>query len=61
MARAALAATRVGTEGDDLLEAKVVTARFYASNVLPEVHGLLPAVLAGKDDLMAIEADALAR
>ena len=61
MARAALAATRVGTEGDDFLEAKVVTARFYASNVLPEVHGLLPAVLAGKDDLMTLDASTFPR
>jgi alkylation response protein AidB-like acyl-CoA dehydrogenase len=61
MARAALAATRVGADGDAFLEAKVVTARFYASNVLPEVHGLLPAVLAGKDDLMTLDASALPR
>jgi 3-(methylthio)propanoyl-CoA dehydrogenase len=61
MARAALAAARLGPEGDDFLEAKVLTARFYASNVLPEVHGLLPAVLAGKDDLMGIDAAALSR
>jgi alkylation response protein AidB-like acyl-CoA dehydrogenase len=61
LARSALAASRLGVADDDFLEAKVVTARFYAANVLPEVHGLLPAVLAGKQDLMALEAGALAR
>ncbi len=36
------------------LEARVTVARFYASNLLPAVSGLAPAVTAGFDDLYAI-------
>jgi hypothetical protein len=61
LARSALVAVRVGTDGDEFLAAKVVTARFYAANVLPEVHGSLPGILAGKADLMSLEAAALER
>jgi hypothetical protein len=61
MARAALAAkARLDAGADDeFLRAKVVTARFFAQHLLPEVHGLLGAVTAGKDDLMALEPAAL--
>ncbi len=68
MARSALAAGRLlaaGTDGDDdlagLLEAKVITARFFADHLLPEVRGLLPAVTAGGADVMALTAAQLAR
>ena len=35
----------------------VVTARFFAEHLLPQVHGLLAPVKAGKTDLFALEAD----
>jgi len=37
------------------LESKVVTARFYADNLLPLVKGLLDPVRAGAADLLALE------
>jgi 3-(methylthio)propanoyl-CoA dehydrogenase len=58
MARSALAAQSMltGGSGDrSFLEAKVVTARFFAAHLLPQVHGLLGPVRAGKGDLMALE------
>lgn len=68
LARSALAA-RALTDGggapagaaydDEFLAAKIVTARFFAEHLLPEVHALLPAVVAGKGDLFAIAPDAL--
>jgi alkylation response protein AidB-like acyl-CoA dehydrogenase len=36
-------------------EAKIATARFYAGQILPQVHGLLPSVMAGAEDLYAID------
>jgi hypothetical protein len=56
MARSALAAKGLldGGADDDFLRAKVVTARFFAQHLLPEVHGLVRPVTAGKDDLMAL-------
>ncbi len=66
LARSALAAQALlaggsvsGPLSSEFLEAKVVTARFYAEQVLPEVHGLLPAATSGKADLFAIAASAL--
>jgi len=59
MASAALAATTVleAGEGDrSFLEAKLVTCRFFARHVLPQVHGLLAPVTAGKDEVMALAA-----
>ncbi len=40
--------------GTEFLEAKIATARFYANQLLPEVHGLLPSVTAGAAGLYAI-------
>jgi len=57
MARSALAASALlaGQSGDvDFLEAKLVTARFFAEHLLPQVHGLLAPILAGKADLLAL-------
>jgi 3-(methylsulfanyl)propanoyl-CoA dehydrogenase len=54
----AVAAKRLldaGTGDAEQLQAKLVTARFFAQHLLPQVHGLLPAVTAGKDDLYAIQ------
>jgi alkylation response protein AidB-like acyl-CoA dehydrogenase len=38
----------------ELLEAKPVTARFFAAHALPQVRGLLPAVTAGAEVLYAV-------
>jgi len=56
MARQAeLAAQRLAAgDGDaEFLTQKLVTARFFARAILPEVHGLEGAATAGKDDLVA--------
>jgi 3-(methylthio)propanoyl-CoA dehydrogenase len=62
LARAAAAAQDLldAREGDaDQLRDKITVARFYATQVLPQVHGLLGAVTAGADDLFAIDAERL--
>ena len=53
----ALAATRAGPA--PFAAAKVATARFFADHILPTVHGLLPTITAGKEDLFALAADQL--
>jgi alkylation response protein AidB-like acyl-CoA dehydrogenase len=55
LARAALAAQQRIDAGDtsDLLAQKVVTARFYCDQLLPQAAGLVPAVTAGSGDLAA--------
>ena len=62
MAEQALAATRVieadGEDGD-IARVKIVTARFFAEHLLPQVHGLLAPVKAGKTDLFALTAEQL--
>ena len=60
MALQALAAQRqIAAEAADadVAEVKLVTSRFFAEHLLPQVHGLLSAVRAGKDDLFALTAD----
>ncbi|MEZ5183829.1 MAG: acyl-CoA dehydrogenase [Acidimicrobiales bacterium] len=42
-----------------LAEVKLVTARFFAEHLLPQVHGLVAPVKAGKGDLFALTADQL--
>ena len=62
LARAAAAAQQQldAGEGDaDQLRDKITVARFYATQVLPQVHGLLGAVIAGAEDLFAIDAERL--
>jgi 3-(methylthio)propanoyl-CoA dehydrogenase len=57
LARGAAAAQRQldAGEGDtEFLESKVVTARFYAEQLLPQVHGLVGASTAGAGDLYAL-------
>jgi len=52
----AAAALRAGDGGGfsaEFLDQKLVTAHFFAGQVLPQVHGLLPAVTAGPADLLA--------
>ena len=56
LARSALAArARLDEGGGDreLLEQKIVTARFYCDQLLPQAAGLLPAITAGPADLNA--------
>jgi 3-(methylthio)propanoyl-CoA dehydrogenase len=66
LARGAAASQRLLDEADtssfsaDFLEAKVITARFFASQVLPQIHGLVPAVTAGAAPLYALSAEQLA-
>jgi hypothetical protein len=36
------------------LEAKLITARFYADQILPQVHGLKSPILAGHRTVMAL-------
>jgi alkylation response protein AidB-like acyl-CoA dehydrogenase len=60
LAESALAAKalRDGDGGgfdDDFLAAKFTTARFYATQMLPQARGLVGAVTAGYGDLMALE------
>jgi alkylation response protein AidB-like acyl-CoA dehydrogenase len=57
LARQALAARHLG---DDFGAAKVVTARYYAEQVLPTARGLVPSVVAGFDDLFALSVEQLA-
>jgi alkylation response protein AidB-like acyl-CoA dehydrogenase len=55
LARSAAAAQRALDEGhdSDFLRQKLVTARFYAEQVLPQAAGLVPSVTAGPSDLLA--------
>jgi alkylation response protein AidB-like acyl-CoA dehydrogenase len=55
LARSALAAQRRLDAGDAsaLLEQKIVTARFYCDQLLPQAAGLVAAVTAGPQDLAA--------
>ena len=39
------------------LEAKIVTARFYAEHVLPRVHALLPQITHGSGSVLALADD----
>jgi hypothetical protein len=58
LARQALAALPKADD-DSWMASKVVTARFYAVNLLPKVQGLLPAVTSGSDLLFAVDDDHL--
>ncbi len=58
LTRGAVAAAELQAgDGDgftaEFLDQKLVTAHFFATQVLPQVHGLLPAVTAGPADLFA--------
>ena len=56
LARSAAAAQRARAEGRGdagFLTQKVLTAKFYAEQLLPQAAGLAPAVTAGPDDLLA--------
>ena len=63
MARGALAARRRldgGEAGDDFLQAKIVTARFYAEQIVPPAVGLKAAIMAGDDLFFAIPSENMA-
>ena len=56
LARSACIANRLAQAGQgdaEFLEQKIVSARFFCDQILPQVHGLLPAVTAGVGDLAA--------
>ena len=59
MARSALAAHRNAANGGDraFLEAKIVTARFYAEHVLPRAQALLPEITEGSGSVLALAED----
>jgi alkylation response protein AidB-like acyl-CoA dehydrogenase len=61
MARQALAAHALleATPDDEIAQAKLTTARFFCTQVLPAVHGLAPAVVAGAEPLFAVGPSAL--
>ncbi len=62
MAVQALVARRLvdaGAVDADVAEVKLVTARFFAEHLLPQVHGLVAPVKAGKADLFALTAEQL--
>ena len=62
MARSALAASRLleeGSEDKEFLEAKIVTARFYAEQLLPLGTALLGPITAGKETMFAIDPEAM--
>jgi alkylation response protein AidB-like acyl-CoA dehydrogenase len=54
LARQALVATATAA-ADDWMAAKVATAQFYATQLLPQAGGLLPSVKAGADALFEID------
>jgi 3-(methylthio)propanoyl-CoA dehydrogenase len=58
MARQAVAARAAGLD-DPYNAAKLTTARFFVDELLPQVHGLLPAVKAGKDVLFELTPEQL--
>jgi hypothetical protein len=60
LARQALAAREGAAAGDQFLQAKVATARYFAQQVLPTARGLLPSVTAGPEVLFALSPEQLA-
>ncbi len=54
LARQALVAAPAADE-DDWMAAKVATAKFYATQLLPQAGGLLPSVMAGAEPLFAVD------
>jgi alkylation response protein AidB-like acyl-CoA dehydrogenase len=58
-ARAAVTSIDAGAPDADVATGKLVTARFFAEHLLPQVHGLVAPVKAGKTDLFALTAEQL--
>ncbi|MBS3939563.1 MAG: acyl-CoA dehydrogenase [Actinobacteria bacterium] len=59
-AAAALESGDTGAFDADFLQAKLITARFFAEQILPTVRGLAPSVTAGADDLFTLTPSQLA-
>ncbi len=60
LAKGALAASKELEErSDPFLRAKIATAHFYCTQLLPRAAGLMPAVIAGAGDLFEIEPELL--
>jgi 3-(methylthio)propanoyl-CoA dehydrogenase len=61
MARQGLAAKSLLDEDatDEFAQAKLVTARFFAEQILPAVNGLAVPVMAGFEDLYAVKPEAI--
>ncbi|MBL4826297.1 MAG: acyl-CoA dehydrogenase [Spongiibacteraceae bacterium] len=57
MARSALVALEKMDEDSSFYGAKLITARFYAEQVMPRIGGLVKAVLSGGDSTMALAED----
>jgi 3-(methylthio)propanoyl-CoA dehydrogenase len=56
MAKAALAALERPPDTDpDFLDEKVITARFYGEQLLPQANGLIPAIKGGSEILEALD------
>jgi len=63
LALGSLAAARRLEEGSgeiDFYNARISIARFYATNILPLVHGLKQPCMAGAGDLFAVKPEHLA-
>jgi len=58
MAKVAQAALANGTDETDFYENKLVTGRFYMARIMPECSSLLSKLTAGKDTIMALNAEA---
>jgi len=61
MATAADAALAAGTEDAAFMEAKLVTARFFAERIMPDAGALRRKIEGGADSLMALPVEAFAR
>jgi hypothetical protein len=60
LAKGAVAASKALEENDDpFLQAKLTTARFYCTQLLPRAVGLVPSVMAGAADLFEIGLESL--
>ncbi|MFT5767050.1 MAG: hypothetical protein ACI9DH_000871, partial [Halioglobus sp.] len=57
MAKAALVAKTKMTEDEEFYSAKIITARFYAEQVMPRVSAYLAAAKSGSDMTMALADD----
>jgi len=58
LGRAALIAReKLGEDGvdEDFLKAKIITARFFAEHMLPQVSGLAAAIVAGADSVLELD------
>jgi Acyl-CoA dehydrogenases len=62
MARAALAAKAqldAGQGDAQFLSGKIVTARFYAEQIMPQVHALVPTIVGSSEAVMALDEEQL--